>query len=127
VLDPAAACHNLLYLVLPTKSEGAADACFTRGRVVVVASITPALAAVLAPNEIQTTFFTVSLSLVDAIECQIQDVFTADGKMTREPVAKDSRRQGRRHLKSPRTASARPGRAQRPTLPHPTAGDNKWS
>ena len=42
--------------------------------VAVVASITPALAAVLAPNEIQATFFTGQpFTVVDAVECQVQD------------------------------------------------------
>ena len=56
---------------------------------VVVASITPALAAVLAPNEIQTTFFTGQpFTSSTPSNVKFKMVFTADGKMTREPVAK---------------------------------------
>ena len=54
-----------------------------------LASIAPALAAVLAPNEIQATFFTgqpFTSSTLSNVKFKM--VFTADGKMTREPVAK---------------------------------------
>jgi len=56
---------------------------------VVVASITPALAAVLAPNEIQATFFNGQpFTSSTPSNVKFKMVFTADGKMTREPVAK---------------------------------------
>ena len=56
---------------------------------VVVASITPALAAVLAPNEIQSTFFTGQpFTSSTPSNVKFKMVFTADGKMTREPVGK---------------------------------------
>ena len=52
----------------------------------VIASIGPALAAALAPNEIQTTFFTGQAFTASATNIKYKMVFTADGKMTREPV-----------------------------------------
>src|SRR5260370_480467 len=59
------------------------------GGVVVVASITPALAAVLAPKDIQSTFFNgqpFTSSTMSNVKFKM--VFTPDGKMTREPAAK---------------------------------------
>ena len=59
------------------------------GGVVVVASITPALAAGLAPKDIQSTFFNgqpFTSSTMSNVKFKM--VFTPDGKMTREPVAK---------------------------------------
>ena len=54
-----------------------------------VAAIGPALAAVLAPNEIQATFFTgQAFTAATPSNTKFKMVFTADGKMTREPVAK---------------------------------------
>jgi hypothetical protein len=54
----------------------------------VFAAIAPAFAAVLAPNEIQATFFTGQPFTASATNIKFKMVFTADGKMTREPVAK---------------------------------------
>ena len=54
----------------------------------VLAAIAPALAAVLAPAEIQATFFTGAPFTASATNIKFKMVFTADGKMTREPVAK---------------------------------------
>src|SRR5262249_35569133 len=54
--------------------------------VAVVAAIGPALAAVLAPNEIQATFFTGQPFTASATNIKYKMVFTADGKMTREPA-----------------------------------------
>ena len=56
--------------------------------VAVMALIAPALAAVLAPNEIQATFFTGQPFTASATNIKFKMVFTADGKMTREPVGK---------------------------------------
>ena len=57
--------------------------------VVVIASIAPALAAVLAPNDIQSTFFTGQPFTASTLSnVKFKMVFTADGKMTREPVGK---------------------------------------
>jgi hypothetical protein len=54
----------------------------------VLAAIAPAFAAVLAPNEIQATFFTGQPFTASATNIKYKMVFTADGKMTREPAAK---------------------------------------
>jgi hypothetical protein len=54
----------------------------------VLAAIAPAFAAVLAPAEIQATFFTGQPFTASATNIKFKMVFTADGKMTREPVAK---------------------------------------
>ena len=56
--------------------------------VAVMALIAPALAAVLAPNEIQATFFTGQPFTASATNIKFKMVFTADGKMTREPLGK---------------------------------------
>ena len=56
------------------------------GAVIFVAA--PVLAAVLAPAEIQSTFFTGQPFTASASGGKFKMVFTADGKMTREPVAK---------------------------------------
>ena len=56
---------------------------------IVVASIAAALAAVLAPNDIQTTFFTGQpFTSSTPSNVKFKMVFSADGKMTREPLAK---------------------------------------
>ena len=54
--------------------------------VALVAAITTALAAVLAPNDIQTTFFTGQPFTASATNIKYKMVFTPDGKMTREPI-----------------------------------------
>jgi uncharacterized protein YabE (DUF348 family) len=77
--------------------------------VVVVASITPALAAVLAPKDIQSTFFNgqpFTSSTMSNVKFKM--VFTPDGKMTREPAAKTG-------AKAEGTWKLRPGRVPRPT------------
>jgi len=57
--------------------------------VAVFAAIAPAFAAVLAPNEIQATFFTGQpFTASTTSNTKFKMVFTADGKMTREPAAK---------------------------------------
>ena len=54
----------------------------------IVASIAPAIAAVLTPSEIQSTFFTGQpFTSATPSNVKFKMVFTADGKMTREPVA----------------------------------------
>ena len=53
------------------------------------AATTAALAAVLAPNEIQATFFTGQpFTAATPSNTKFKMVFTPDGKMTREPLAK---------------------------------------
>lgn len=53
--------------------------------VAIFASIATALAAALAPNDIQTTFFTGQAFTASATNIKYKMVFTADGKITREP------------------------------------------
>jgi hypothetical protein len=55
----------------------------------IIASLLPALAADLSPNEIKSTFFTGEpFTSATPSNIKFKMVFTADGKMTREPVAK---------------------------------------
>jgi hypothetical protein len=54
--------------------------------IIAVAAIVPATAAVLAPNEIQATFFTGEPFTASATNIKDKMVFTSDGKMTREPI-----------------------------------------
>ena len=57
--------------------------------IAIVASISPVLAAMLAPNEIQATFFNGQpFTSSTPSKVKFKMVFTADGKMTREPMAK---------------------------------------
>ena len=56
--------------------------------VAVFAAVAPAFAAVLAPNEIQATFFTGQPFTASATSIKYKMVFTADGKMTREPLGR---------------------------------------
>jgi hypothetical protein len=57
--------------------------------VIAVASATTAVAAVLAPNEIQETFFNGQpFTSSTPANVKFKMVFTPDGKMTREPLAK---------------------------------------
>jgi hypothetical protein len=67
--------------------------------VAVMALIAPALAAVLAPNEIQATFFTGQPFTASATNIKFKMVFTADGKMTREP-SRQVRPQERGHMEA---------------------------
>jgi hypothetical protein len=54
-----------------------------------VCSVAPASAAVLAPNEIQATFFNGQpFTSSTPSNVKFKMMFTPDGKMTREPVAK---------------------------------------
>ncbi len=70
---------------------------------VAIAAVTaPAFAAALTPNEIQATFFTGQPFTASAPNIKYKMIFSADGKMSREPVGADCYR----------------------IL---TAGDNKWS
>ena len=54
--------------------------------VIVVAVVGPAFAATLAPKDIQKTFFNGQPFTASATNIKYKMVFTADGKMTREPV-----------------------------------------
>jgi len=55
---------------------------------VIAAAIVPAFAAVLSPTEIQSTFFNgEAFTSSTPSNVKFKMVFTADGKMTREPAA----------------------------------------
>src|SRR4030095_4702491 len=69
------------------RGEPPMRALFVAG-VAVMASIAAALAAGLSPNEIQAPFFTGQPFPASATNIKFKMVFTADGKMTREPVGK---------------------------------------
>src|SRR5258708_37083119 len=54
--------------------------------VAIVAVTASAFAAALTPNEIQTTFFTGQPFTASAPNIKYKMIFSADGKMTREPI-----------------------------------------
>jgi hypothetical protein len=95
---------------------------------VVVAAIGPALAAVLAPNEIQATFFTgQAFTAATPSNTKFKMVFTADGKMTREPVAKTgAKSEGTWKLTKDGFCTTWQG-SKANCFRILTAGDNKWS
>ena len=95
---------------------------------VVVASITPALAAVLAPNEIQTTFFTGQpFTSSTPSNVKFKMVFTADGKMTREPVGKaGAKTEGTWKLSKDGYCSTWKGSTNANCYRVESSGENKW-
>jgi hypothetical protein len=93
---------------------------------VVVAAIAPVLAAVLAPAEIQSTFFTGQPFTASASGGKFKMVFTADGKMTREPVAKGgAKTEGTWKLSKDGYCSTWKG-SKANCYRVESAGDNKW-
>jgi hypothetical protein len=95
---------------------------------VAVASIAPALAAVLAPNEIQATFFTGQpFTSATPSNVKFKMVFTADGKMTREPAAgTGARGEGTWKITKDGFCTTWKG-SKANCFRILTAGDNKWS
>jgi hypothetical protein len=88
---------------------------------------TPALAAVLAPNEIQATFFTGQPFTASATNIKYKMMFTADGKMTREPVGKaGAKSEGTWKLSKEGFCTTWKG-SKANCFRVMTAGDNKWS
>jgi hypothetical protein len=95
--------------------------------VAVFATIAPALAAVLAPNEIQATFFTGQAFTASATNIKYKMVFTADGKMTREPIGKSGgKSEGTWKLAKDGFCTTWKG-SKANCYRIATAGDNKWS
>ena len=96
--------------------------------IVAVASIAPALAAVLAPSEIQATFFTgQAFTSSTPSNVKFKMVFAADGKMTREPVAKTGAKgEGTWKLTKDGFCTTWKG-SKANCFRILTAGDNKWS
>lgn len=94
----------------------------------IVASMSPVLAAVLAPNEIQATFFNGQpFTSSTPSNVKFKMVFTADGKMTREPAAKTgSRGEGTWKLTKDGFCTTWKGSSAN-CFRILTAGDKKWS
>ena len=93
----------------------------------VIALIGPALAAALAPSEIQTTFFTGQAFTASATNIKYKMVFTADGKMTREPVGGGgSKSDGTWKLSKDGFCTTWKG-SKAKCYRIEAAGDNKWS
>ena len=96
--------------------------------VAVMASIAPAVAAVLAPAEIQATFFTGQpFTASTTTNTKFKMVFTADGKMTREPVSKSGAK-GEGTWKLDKDGFCTTWKGSKANCYRvATAGDNKWS
>jgi hypothetical protein len=91
------------------------------------ATIVPAVAAVLAPNEIQSTFFTGEPFTASATNIKYKMVFTSDGKMTREPVGTGgAKSEGTWKLSKDGFCTTWKG-AKANCYRIQSAGDNKWS
>jgi hypothetical protein len=88
--------------------------------VALVAAITSALAAALAPSDIQATFFTGQPFTASATNI--------DGKMTREPIGSGgSKGEGTWKLSKDGFCSTWKGSTAANCYKVVTAGDNKWS
>jgi hypothetical protein len=96
--------------------------------VMAIASISPAAADVLAPNDIQATFFTGQpFTSSTPSNVKFKMVFTADGKMTREPIATSGAKgQGTWKLTKEGFCTTWKG-SKAHCFRILTAGDNKWS
>ena len=96
--------------------------------VVVVALIAPARAAVLAPTEIQATFFPgQAFTSSTPSNIKFKMVFTANGKMTREPVGTaGAKGEGTWKLTKDGFCTTWKG-SKANCFRILTAGDNKWS
>jgi hypothetical protein len=93
----------------------------------IVASIVAVVAAVLAPNDIQATFFTGEPFTASAPNIKYKMVFTADGKMTREPLGgAGSKGEGTWKLSKDGFCTTWKG-SKANCYRIETAGDNKWS
>src|SRR5262245_63478127 len=101
-------------------------ALFVAGGAVVVTTAV-ALAAVLAPNEIQTTFFNGQPFTASTATIKYKMIFATDGKMTREPIGKSgAKNEGTWKLSKDGFCSTWKG-AKANCYRVQTAGDNKWS
>ena len=95
--------------------------------VAVVAVTAPAFAAALAPNEIQATFFTGQPFTASATNIKYKMIFSADGKMTREPIGSGgSKGEGTWKLTKDGFCTTWKG-SKANCFRILTAGDNKWS
>jgi hypothetical protein len=93
-----------------------------------LASVMPAAAAELPPNEIQSTFFTGQpFTSSTPANVKFKMVFTSDGKMTREPAAKSGAKgEGTWKLSKDGFCTTWKG-SKANCFRIVTAGDNKWS
>jgi hypothetical protein len=93
-----------------------------------LASVLTAAAAEVPPNEIQSTFFTGQpFTSSTPANVKFKMVFTPDGKMTREPVAKSGARgEGTWKLSKDGFCTTWKG-SKANCFRIVTAGDNKWS
>ena len=95
--------------------------------VAVVAVTAPAFAAALAPNEIQATFFTGQPFTASATNIKYTMIFSADGKITREPIGSNgSKGEGTWKLTKDGFCTTWKG-SKANCFRILTAGDNKWS
>jgi hypothetical protein len=95
--------------------------------VAVLASIAPAFAAALTPNEIQATFFNGQAFTASATNIKYKMIFSADGKMSREPIGGGgSKGEGTWKLTKEGFCTTWKG-SQPNCFRILTAGDNKWS
>ena len=95
--------------------------------VAVLSTATPVVAATLTPNEIQATFFTGQPFTAAATNVKYKMVFSADGKMTREPVGTaGSKSEGTWKLSKDGFCTTWKG-SKSNCYRLLTAGDNKWS
>ena len=95
--------------------------------VAILATATPVVAATLTPNEIQATFFTGQPFTASATNVKYKMVFSADGKMTREPAGTaGSKSEGTWKLSKDGFCTTWKG-SKSNCYRLLTAGDNKWS
>jgi hypothetical protein len=96
--------------------------------VAVVAATGAALADVMAPNDIQTTFFNGQpFTAASPTNTKFKMVFTTDGKMTREPLAKSgAKSEGTWKLSKDGFCTTWKG-SKANCFRILTAGENKWS
>ena len=95
--------------------------------VIASAGVFPAAAAVLAPPDIQATFFTGQPFTASASSVKYKMVFSADGKMTREPMgAGGAKSEGTWKLSKDGFCSTWKG-SKANCYRVESAGENKWS
>lgn len=95
--------------------------------VAVLVAIPPAFAAALTPNEIQATFFNGQPFTASATNIKYKMTFTADGKMTREPIGSGGSK-GEGTWKLTKDGFCTTWKGSKPNCYRiVTAGDNKWS
>jgi hypothetical protein len=94
--------------------------------VTAIASVAAAFAAAMAPAEIQATFFNGQPFTAAASNVKYKMTFSADGKMTREPIGAGAKNEGTWKLSKDGFCTTWKGSKQN-CFRVQTAGDNKWS